>query len=273
MPSAQNTRALREEISELDWYHTIGLAPGVETPGWFDLRGVVDLFPFPSTLSGNRCLDVGTFDGFWAFEMEKRGADEVVAIDILDPLRWDWPADSDSETIAAIGKRKAAGAGFDIAKRELKSQVRRLELSVYDLDPDSIGHFDVVYMGSLLLHLRDPIKALERVRAVCRGALIVCDAIDAPLSAALRRRPVASLDGLGRPWWWKPNLAGLVRMVEVAGFEVVDRPSRLRLPPGAGHPPPRFYMKALATHVGRVETMRAWRGDPHAIVKAHPKPL
>ena len=35
----------------------------------------------PESLAGVRALDIGTFDGFWAFEMERRGA-EVVAIDI-----------------------------------------------------------------------------------------------------------------------------------------------------------------------------------------------
>ena len=29
---------LRRRIAELDWYHTIELAPGVVTPGWFDSK-------------------------------------------------------------------------------------------------------------------------------------------------------------------------------------------------------------------------------------------
>jgi tRNA (mo5U34)-methyltransferase len=49
------------------------LAPGVLTPGWLDHRGAVARVPFPDSLEGKRCLDVGTFNGFWAFEMERRG--------------------------------------------------------------------------------------------------------------------------------------------------------------------------------------------------------
>ncbi|PWU24508.1 MAG: TIGR04290 family methyltransferase, partial [Candidatus Rokuibacteriota bacterium] len=30
--------------------------------------------PWPAALSGQRWLDVGTMGGFWAFEMERRGA-------------------------------------------------------------------------------------------------------------------------------------------------------------------------------------------------------
>jgi hypothetical protein len=37
----------------------------------------------PADLTGRRALDVGSFDGFSAFELERRGAD-VVAIDVED---------------------------------------------------------------------------------------------------------------------------------------------------------------------------------------------
>ncbi len=37
-----------------------------------------------------RVLDVGTWDGFWAFEMERRGAD-VVALDVEHESEYDWP--------------------------------------------------------------------------------------------------------------------------------------------------------------------------------------
>jgi tRNA (mo5U34)-methyltransferase len=261
-------QALSAEIAKLDWYHTLELAPGVVTPGWFDTRSVVGRIPFPASLEGKRCLDVGTFNGFWAFEMERRGAEEVVAIDVLDSAEWDWPARSAPETVQAIAKRHAGGAGFEIAKRELGSAVRRLDCSVYDLDPDRVGHFDLAYVGSLLVHLRDPIRALERVRTVCRGTLIVVDGIDPLLSAVFRRRPVAMLDGLARPWWWHPNEAGLARMVESAGFDVTDGPRRLYVPPGPGWSVKRFRPGALRNRQGRFELVVAWKGDPHAVIVA-----
>lgn len=60
------------------------------TPGWFDLRPIVDRMPWPD-VRGKRCLDVGTWDGFLAFELERRGAAEVVATDIESHEDWDWP--------------------------------------------------------------------------------------------------------------------------------------------------------------------------------------
>ena len=103
---------------------------------------------------------------------------------------------------------------------------------MYDLSPEALGSFDLVYVGSLLLHLRDPVGALERVRSVCAGELVLADAVDARLERWGRRHPRAVLDGRGRPWWWRPNAAGLARMVEAAGFEVARAPGASGCPSG-----------------------------------------
>ena len=50
------------------WYHTLELGPDIVTAGWFDLRPRVDRMPWPD-VRGKRCLDVGTWDGFLAFEL------------------------------------------------------------------------------------------------------------------------------------------------------------------------------------------------------------
>lgn len=260
---------LRAEVERHQWYHTFELAPGIETPGWFDLRGLVERIPFPASLKGKRCLDIGTFDGFWAFEMERRGA-EVVAIDILDPHAWDWPRGVDPATVQALDRRKRGGGGFEFVAERLDSKVERRELSIHDLDPAAHGHFDLVYLGSLLLHLRDPVGALMAVREVCRETLIVCDAIDALASLPGMRRPLASLDGRGRPWWWRPNVAGLERMVEAAGFERVGATQKLLMTPGRGRPRAPLRPGVLASAAGRRELAESRRGDPHAVIEARP---
>ncbi len=261
---------IRARVDTLDWYHTFELAPGVVTPGWFDFRGKLDLVDFPADLSGKRCLDVGSFDGFWAFSMEERGAKEVVAIDVLNPHEWDWPAGSDPEIIERIGKRKARGQGFEIVHEALGSSVVRHELSVYDLDPKDMGSFDFVYVGSLLLHLRDPIRAIERVRSVCGGEALFVDAIDLELEL-FRNRPVVELDGRGRPWWWRPSLAGFVRMVEVGGFELTAKPKRIFMPLGQGHNTYEVTPRSLLSKAGRLNAISSWRGDPHAVLHARPR--
>jgi tRNA (mo5U34)-methyltransferase len=253
-----------------EWYHTIELAPGIVTPGWFDTRGVAATLPWPA-LEGKRCLDVATFDGFWAFEMERRGAAQVHAIDVLDPRAWDWPATASDHTVAAIGRRKEEGRGFEVARSALGSKVQFEERSVYDLDPRDVGEFDFVYVGSLLIHLRDPIRALERVRSVCRGQLLLVDNVDLRLTLLHPRQAVASFDGQGRPWWWKGNVAGLARMVRGAGFELARPPKRLYMQPGLGHPKWKTLgPRALRTEEGRHLALTALKGDPHVAILARP---
>jgi tRNA (mo5U34)-methyltransferase len=271
VPTGQAAREeLAAEVGAIDWYHTLELAPGVVTPGWLDTRAVAGRVPFPP-LEGKRCLDVGTFNGFWAFEMERRAAKEVIGIDLLDPQRWDWPTGSEDATVEAIAERQAGGRGFEIAKRELGSSVERLDLSVYDLDPEEVGRFDVVYLGSLLVHLREPVRALERVRSVCAGQLIVVDGVDPLLSLLLPRTPVARLDARGRPWWWYANVAGLARMAEAAGFELAGPPERLYIPPGPGREVARLHPRLLFSPQGREEAVVALKGDPHAMLLARPR--
>ena len=268
--TASGSTDLIEEIRSTEWYHTIDLGDGLVTPGWFDTRQVVPQIPFPSSLEGKRCLDVGTFDGFWAFEMERRGASEVIAVDILDAEKWDWPASSSDDAKREIGRRKGVGHGFEIVHRELRSSVVRLEKSVYDLSEAELGRFDLVYVGSLLIHLRDPVRALERLRSVCSGQAIIVDNIDLVMSILLPHRPVATLDGNGRPWWWNFNEAGLRRAIEAGGFEVVDGPRRIFMPRGPGQSTFKFQPILLRTRIGRQEMINAYRGDPHGVVVARP---
>lgn len=263
-----------QRIAGRSWYHTIEIAPGVVTPGWFDTRAVIDQLPFPESLAGKRCLDVGTFDGFWAFSMEARGSQDVTAVDILDPERWDWPSNATAQQRAAMGERKGLGEGFLIAHEALGSAVQRLELSAYDLDPEVHGTFDFVYVGSLLLHLRDPVRALDAVRRVCSGTLLLCDAVDRRLSLMHPRLPVSHLDGVGRPWWWRPNEAGLRAMVRAAGFVEERSPVRVSMPPGpevvVDRPGPRAVLRAARSRAGREDLVRKFSGDPHLAILARP---
>ena len=47
----------------------------------FDHRDLVPHYGLPHDLRGQRALDIGSGDGFWAFELERRGA-EVTSYDI-----------------------------------------------------------------------------------------------------------------------------------------------------------------------------------------------
>lgn len=231
--------ALRLSVAENPlWYHTLELAPDVVTPGWFDLRGIVEKLPWPD-LRGKRCLDIGTYDGFYAFEMERRGAAEVVATDLSDHTQWDWPFDARAAGPAFLddvaGPEK--GLGFRIAKRALGSEVERCEINVYDLSLEAVGMFDFVLCGALLLHLRDPLRALEAVRTVCAGTFLSVEEVDLAMSIWPRRTPALRLDGsYNRTQWFVPNVAGHRRMLYASGFDLEHTPRPFTVAYGAGHP-------------------------------------
>jgi len=248
------------------WYHTIDLPGGRSTPGWYDTRVAPNYVQWPSRLG--RCLDVGTFDGFWAFEMERRGASEVIALDIDDPAAFDWWYDERQHGPETIREWKTErGPGFTEAAEALQSHVKRVNKSVYDLDPEIDGTFDVVLCGALLLHLRDPVRALERMRDVCRGELILVEAIDPLLDTVARRVPAARFVP---DWdqWWRVNGAGLRRIAEVSGFDITWSGKRFLVPHGPGAPDDLRF--------GRLDSLAALRprdrGQLHLALGARPRP-
>jgi tRNA (mo5U34)-methyltransferase len=254
------TTPLEDEVAKTTWYHTIELPGGVVTPGRWDTRKSLRHLPFPASLEGKRCLDVGSWDGFWAFEMEKRGAAEVLAVDISDAAQWDWPRSAPRGLVDQWRAKVSEYRAFDVAHRALQSDVKRMELSVYDLSPELVGEFDFVFLGSILVHLRDPAGALMALRSVVQGELLSSDPISLVLSMLRPWRPTADLAARTEPHWWTPNIAALKRLIASAGFEIVrsGRPYLLRHGPSAA----RVQVRARLL-VGRA-------GVPHSWVLARP---
>ncbi|MDQ3571650.1 MAG: hypothetical protein M3383_02175 [Actinomycetota bacterium] len=210
-------------LDDFGWYHTQELAPGLVTPGFFDLRPYVDRYGLPADLTGLRALDVGTFEGFWAFELERRGAD-VVALDLDWTQQMDWPPR------ARPRSNEPRGEGFRLAKAALGSGVERRGMTIYEATPEALGgRFDLVFMGSVTIHLRDPMLALERLAALCGGDFIFAD----EYSRRLRWLPIAAAEFRGEaPWmtWWRPAIRTWLSMIRCAGFEDVARHGTVTLP-------------------------------------------
>ena len=222
-----DTEAAKRAVAQNPvWYHTIELAPGVETPGYVDMRPVADRI-LPADLSGRRTLDVGTFDGFWAFEMERRGA-EVTAIDVERIDDAEWPPHKRAELSREVeASGVELGRGFRLASEALDSRVRRVVCNIYDLAPERIsGPVDLAFIGTLLLHLRDPVRGLEAVRSVLApgGELRLIEPFSMKLSLRSPRTAAAEFQTLHTPFnWWVPNLAALDAWLATAGFERVRR--------------------------------------------------
>ena len=215
---------LSERVREHGWYHTLEL-PGHTTSGIFDMRQYVPMYGLPASLEGKRVLEIGTWDGFWAFELERRGAAEVVAIDLDDERELDWPPRRRTPTDAVRGD------GFRMAKELLGSKVERVVRSVYDAVPEDLGTFDLVFCGSVILHVRDQLLALERIANLVKpgGVFVtaeeyepVTDLVPFPIARFRGNRETAAV-------FWVPSRKAWKEMLWYAGFDRVEEHKRFTM--------------------------------------------
>jgi len=221
---------LLTQAKELGWYHTLDL-PGFTTTGIFDMRQYVDQYGLPASLEGKRVLEIGTWDGFWAFELEKRGA-HVIAIDLDDETALDWPPRRRTPNPDLV-----RGAGFRVAKELLDSKVERVVQSIYHATPEDLGTFDLVFCGSVIIHLRDQLLALERIANLVKpgGQFItaeeyepVTDLIPFPVARFRGNRDAAVV-------FWVPSRRAWRQMLWYAGFDKVEEHKRFTMVANAGY--------------------------------------
>ena len=225
-PSDPELQSAVQSIRRLSWYHTIDLGNGLVTPGMTDHRPFVDLYQLPESLDGLRCLDVGSLDGFWAFEMERRGAAEVVATDVAAWDQWDMRAESGG----LMPTDQTMGDCFQLAHRLLRSIVRRETCSVYELSAERFGKFDLVLISDVLAHLRDPELALERVFGVTRGEVLIAEVYSPALEVFGDARLLEFKGGPAPSAWWVPNTNALKEMIVAAGFDAAQELARFVWP-------------------------------------------
>lgn len=146
MRKEEKIRALVDSVPT--WYHRFEVYPGVFTPGIHsvDASKTLDLMGVERNLEGKRILEIGTWDGAYAFELASRGA-KVIAVDIHHPDR----------------------SGFNIGKMITKSDVRYVRTSVYDIDKSFATEFDIVIFMGVYYHLRYPLLAFDRIYGVLKN--------------------------------------------------------------------------------------------------------
>lgn len=133
------------------WWHKIKLSedPLYITNGKCDHGNSSDFetrFGFPKDFNGKYVLDVGTYDGLFAFEAEKRGAEDITAIDLYQY----------SNDILE------ANLPFQLAKRVLNSNVTfmfdRLE-TFHNIN--RYTKFDIILHYGILYHIKNPLQHIE----------------------------------------------------------------------------------------------------------------
>ena len=158
--------------------------------------------------TGKKVLDVGPANGFFSFEMERRGAN-VVAIDLGQNSEWDVVPHPyfDEENLKANMRenvRKVENA-FWYGHRLLKSKVELVYGTVYDV-PRLIAPVDVALMSNVLQHFRDPLRAIEQVSKVVKETLIITETLwyespDFIASPSMRLIPKAESPECNHSWW------------------------------------------------------------------------
>ena len=134
------------------WFHTFALNAehGLYTPGVArDHRYRVPVLP--ASFAGQRVLDVGTFDGFYAFLAERRGAERVVAVDSEQYVAW---------VKARWGIDLEGGAGFRAIARLLDSRVEYVHGDALAF-ADTQERFDVVLCFGILHRVENPLGLLR----------------------------------------------------------------------------------------------------------------
>jgi tRNA (mo5U34)-methyltransferase len=140
---------LQERVRRLQhkFHSPFDFGDGITTKPWHVRRRFARrqrLLRIPD-VTGKTVLDVGAWDGYFSFELERLGAKRVMAIDV-----WD----------------EGASEAFLLAREHFNSKVEYRRLDAHKLSPDLIGTFDLVLCAGLLYHLRHPLHGLERIRSV-----------------------------------------------------------------------------------------------------------
>lgn len=196
-----------ERLSKLGWYHSIELKDGTVIEGHqtvAQLRRRLAQFPVPEDLTGRRVLDIGAWDGWFSFEMERRGA-QVVALDCARNTRL-------LEARALLGSRIDYRVG-DICR-----------LTWRDL-----GRFDIVLFFGVLYHLKHPLLALENVCGMCRDAAFIESFVSDPDPDGIPSMEFYETTELRGQLdnWVGPNASCLLAFCRTAGFARIHFESAL----------------------------------------------
>ena len=240
-----NEDEFKKRCRDLDWwYHSYYFDNGLAVRGEYDIGADIESYGFPESMEGMRVLDVGTGAGWFAHYFEQKGA-SVTTVDARGYCDFDMYGRHQYPSVQEGGRQpdrfdeqgnpiydSPVSRGFWIMKDILKSRVRFRNARIYELSPELFGgeKFDLVFLGAILCHVRDPIGALMAARKVCRFKVVatVPTVIGEPASETMPRQYLPYTD-IDRISWWLPNEACLRHWFLAAGFTNVDISKGIRL--------------------------------------------
>lgn len=211
------------------WFHTFALnrAKEIYTPGVArDHR--YRLSALPADFGGRSVLDVGTFDGFYAFLAERRGAGRVVAVDNEQYRLW---------VAARWGIELEGAEGFGAIHGLLGSSVEYRRLDAFELHRlDEC--FDFIYCFGILHRVENPLGLLRVLRErAARGGTVLVETYgirprdrDGPVIRVWEPGEVYPRDDFV---YWGFGEAGITSLARLAGFDRVEVLNEVEID---GHP-------------------------------------
>jgi tRNA (mo5U34)-methyltransferase len=197
------------------WFHTFALDAehALYTPGVArDHRYRVPLLP--ASFAGQRVLDVGTFDGFYAYLAEHRGAARVVAVDNEQYVAW---------VKARWGIALEGGDGFRAIGELLGSRVEYVRGDVFAL-ADAGERFDVIFCFGILHRVENPLGLLRVLGGLlARGGRLLVETYgivgdDRPEDRTIEVQHPGGVYAGDDYVYWGFGVGGLSALATLAGF-------------------------------------------------------
>lgn len=210
-------------MNECYWYHYFEFHKKTNDVVWdYNLENMLDKFLLPENMKGRTFLDIGTANGFFSFEMEKRGA-EVVSFDLglddqPDQIPYSFSPDrseANKEFMQQLHK------GYWYAHQYFQSNAKAAYGHVRNM-PDWIGTFDVTLIGSILQHIKDPLGAIFEADRHTKYTLIISEAYY-PSKEPVIRFQANPKDENPQYWtWWRMSPSFLTLALETLGYKDIE---------------------------------------------------
>jgi hypothetical protein len=202
-------------VEDCRFYHAMDI-PGIgPVPGTWDLRGRFSDYTGGIELRGKTLLDVGTASGFLTFEAELRGA-RVTSFDALSDDQRDYMAFGEHNRAETFGRTRNS---YWLAHHHFKSRAQVVHGNIRDLAV-IVPPSDVVFLGQILVHLRNPLDTLRQACLLAGEHLVIIEGSfesDSPIAAFL-----GTGDGSGIHSWWHWSTGLYRRWLSVLGFEIIQ---------------------------------------------------
>ncbi len=202
-------------IEDCRFYHAMDIPSIGPVPGIWDLRGRFSDYTGGIELRGKTLLDVGTASGFLTFEAEQRGA-RVTSFDAESADQTDYLAFGDHNRAEDLRRVKNS---YWFSHHHFKSRAKVVHGNIRNLSA-IVPPSDVVLLGQILVHLRDPLDTIRQASILAGEHLVIIEGSfesDGSIAAFL-----GTGDGTGIHSWWHLSAGLYHRWLSVLGFEIIQ---------------------------------------------------